>query len=236
MIAGIKVNGQHSYAQHGLRMLTAEIGSPPKDDHTERVPYSNVTHDFDTILGLSSYGERKLIYTFEFLCMQRHRAQDKIVRIRRWLQWYGRKDLYDPSYPDYHFEVRAPEVTVASSHGVHTVTVTFMANPAMLHNSVAAYTADTCHYPDVNGDGKVTVQDAAMILQAAAAIGVGADSDLTEEQLLAADANMDGKITSADAALVESYAAAVGAGEIIDNPTNWASFLNRQLALEEGVY
>lgn len=236
MIAGIKVNGQHSYTQHGLRMLDAEIGSPTRDNHTERVPYSNVTYDFDDILGLASFGERKLTYVFEFLCMHPRRAQDKIVRIRRWLQWSGRKELYDPSYPDYHFEVRAPEVTVNSSHGVHTVTMTFMANPAMLPNGVAAYTADTCHYPDVNGDGKVTASDAAIILKAAAAIGAGGDSGLTAEQLLAADANMDGKVTSSDAALVERYAASVGAGEIVDNPTNWASFLNRQLALEEGVY
>lgn len=236
MTAGIRVNGQHSYAQHGLRMLEHTIGSPPKDDHTERVPYSNITYDFDEILGLSSYGERTLSYVFDFICLSKRKAQDRIIRIRRWLQWTGRKDLCDPSCPDYHFEVRAPEVTVSENHGVYTISVTFKANPAMLPNSTAAYTADTCYYPDVNGDGNADAQDASLILEIASAIGSGKDTGMTDEQLLAADADMDGEITAADAALVQNYAACVGAGEFADTPSNWAAFLNRQLALEEGVY
>jgi hypothetical protein len=51
MIKGITVNGSHSYYNFGLRMLKRSIGSPPKDEHLERVPYSNVTYDFDELFG-----------------------------------------------------------------------------------------------------------------------------------------------------------------------------------------
>lgn len=236
MIAGISVNGHHSYYQHRLRMLSRDIGSPPKDDHTERVPYSNITYDFDEILGTSSYGERTLSYTFECLCTNRRKAQDQLIRIRHWLKWSGYMDLHDPYYPDYHFEVRAPEIIHHENHGVYTITVTFRANPAMLPDKAFAYTPDTCHYPDVNGDGVVDANDATLILKASAAIGAGTDTGLTDEQLILADADMDGTVTASDAALVLEYASACGAGQFSDSPANWAAFLNRYLALEEGIY
>ena len=66
MIKGFEVNGKHSYHTFGLRILSRKIGSPPKDDHTERVPYSNITYNFDGIYG-ASYGERILSYRLEFI-------------------------------------------------------------------------------------------------------------------------------------------------------------------------
>lgn len=236
MIHAIRVSGKNSYYDHGLRMLSSEIGSPPRDEHTERVPYSNVTYDFDELFGQPGYGERTLTYVLEFLCSGRAEAQARIVHIRNWLQWTGRKDLYDTDYPDYHFEVRAPSVTISGSHGVYTVTVQFMANPAMLPNTGAAYTADTCHYPDVNGNGEVDAADASLILQAVSDLGAGRDTGLTQAQLLAADADMDGEITAMDAALVLEYISAVGVGQFTDTPENWTAFLNRRLDLRKGVY
>lgn len=76
MIAGITVNGKHSFYDFGLRMLTRSIDTPQKDVIKERVPYSSVTYDFSAIFG-ESYGERTTSYKFEYLCTHARRAQNK---------------------------------------------------------------------------------------------------------------------------------------------------------------
>lgn len=65
---------------------------------------------------------------------------------------------------------------------------------------------------DLNDDGVVNASDAALILIAAARIGGGGDSGLTEAQQLAANVNGDADINASDAALVLIYAAAFGGG------------------------
>ena len=80
MREGIFVNGAHSYGTHGLSCLKRNIGEPPKDEYTERVPYSNVLYDFGGLYGDQTYGERRLSYTFEFVCFHRNMAQDKIMK------------------------------------------------------------------------------------------------------------------------------------------------------------
>ncbi len=65
---------------------------------------------------------------------------------------------------------------------------------------------------DLNADSEVNASDAAMILVAAAAIGSGSDSGLTEMQKNAADLNKDSAFDAVDAALVLQYAAYSGSG------------------------
>ena len=61
---GIMISHKHSFYDYGIKMVERKIGQPQKDDHTERVPYSNITYDFDLINGKSSYGERTISYKF----------------------------------------------------------------------------------------------------------------------------------------------------------------------------
>ncbi len=65
---------------------------------------------------------------------------------------------------------------------------------------------------DLDEDGQVDAVDAATILIAAAAVGSGYESGLTEIQELAADVNGDGAFDATDAAEILIYAAAVGVG------------------------
>lgn len=65
---------------------------------------------------------------------------------------------------------------------------------------------------DVNGDGAVDSLDAAEVLVAAAAMGSGGESGLTDAQMAAADCNGDGAVDALDAAEILRYAAAVGSG------------------------
>ena len=66
----------------------------------------------------------------------------------------------------------------------------------------------------MNGDGDITAADASILLVAAANIGAGQPSGLTEEQETRFDFNHDGEFTSADSALMLVYAAGKGTGEI----------------------
>ena len=66
---------------------------------------------------------------------------------------------------------------------------------------------------DVNGDGVVNASDAAVVLIAAATMGSGEESGLTDTQMTAADVNTDGIVNASDAAIILIYAAAVGAGD-----------------------
>lgn len=234
-IEGITVNGVHSYYRHGLRMLKRSVSAAPKDDYTERVPFSSVTYDFGSVCGRQSYSERTLTYRFELLCLHKRRAQDKIISILEWLHWTGRKDLYDDLLPDYHYEVREPTVNWEEKHGVYTFSVTFKANPYIKPDSNKKYTADTVNFPDVDGDGIVLGNDATMILNAYTKLLSGVDPGLDERQLRAADADMDGIITGNDATLTLSFYAAVSSGKYDNTPGGWAEFLNDIEEKDKGV-
>ena len=90
-----------------------------------------------------------------------------------------------------------------------------------------------CHFPDIDGDGRVTASDSSLILAAAANIGTGHESGLTPEQELLADVNRDGSINAVDASLVLSFAAELGVGKYSNNQEGWTEFLSDQRAGEK---
>lgn len=225
MREGIFVNGAHSYGTHGLSCLKRNIGEPPKDEYTERVPYSNVLYDFGGLYGDQTYGERQLSYTFEFVCFHRNMAQDKIMNIKNWLRWKGSETFHDDLMPDYHFKVREPSLSWSENHGIYTISVEFPAAPETWPNVVEAIPTKYV-FPDVNGDGKVNAIDASMIMAAYAAIVVGRDPGLTEEQLDACDANRDGRIDARDASLVLEFYSLTSVGRYDGSPESWTEFMN----------
>lgn len=66
---------------------------------------------------------------------------------------------------------------------------------------------------DVNLDGTVNAEDATAVLIAAARLGTGADSGLSDVQKRAADVTGDGTVNAQDATTILRYAAAVGIGK-----------------------
>ena len=130
MIKGFSVNGKHSYQAFGLRILRRNIGSAPKDDHTERVPFSDVTYDFDSIYG-ASHGERTITYRLEFIEFKPIKAYCRLIDVLNWLHFSGRQNLHDDMLKGYFFEVREPSVSWSESHGIYTFDVNFPALPAM---------------------------------------------------------------------------------------------------------
>lgn len=228
MIEEFCVNGVHSYQTFGLRILERKIGSAPKDDMTERVPFSSVTYDFSRIYGKQSYGERILSYELEFVCMNKKIAQEKIISILKKLKWDGRKNLYDDLLCDFHYEVREPEIDFSENHGVYNFKMKFPANPEIKPNTSIVL-------PDVDGDSFVNSADASLILDAYSKISTGEKSGLTWQQLQAADADMDGKITSGDASLIMGFYSALATGQYECTTEGWTAYLNDMEKLGEGV-
>lgn len=229
---GIMVNSRHSYGSFKLRMLSRSIGSPPKDDHTERVPFSDVTYDFDSVFGKSSYGERTLKYRFEFIDMNLKTSADRLVNVINWLHWTDRLDLYDDMLPGYHFEVREPEASWSENHGVYTFDVTFKANPAIIPNPERMkYNEGNVVIPDVNEDGLVDSDDASAIMSAYSDLATGTDPGLTDKQKIAADADMDGHINADDASMVAAFYGRLATGSYKNMTLSqaWAAFLTERL-------
>ena len=235
MNKGITVNGLHSYLRFGLKMLKRNIGAATKDDYTERVPFSSVTHDFSRIYGEPAYSERTLTYTFEFIEFRNYVAEERLTAVLEWLHFSGRQSLWDDMLPNHHFEVREPAVSWSEKHGVYNITASFRASPAMKPNPNLLYTADTVNFPDINGDGMITSVDASMILEAYTKLQNGEDTGLTPAQLRACDANMDGKITAADATLVLNFYAAVQEGSYQGDIGGWVTYINDYFGMDKGV-
>lgn len=234
MIKGISVDGRHSYYRYGLRMLKRSVGSPPKDEHLERVPYSNITYDFDSLFGNSSYGERQLTYQFEMIERRTGSAEDRLVGMINDMHWTGRKELYDDLLPNYYFEVREPTVTYTEDHGIYKISMVFMASPAMQpKNTKKKYNASNVVLPDVDGNGVVDGRDATMILDAYAG-GI----ELTPEQEDRADADRNGIVDGRDSTLVLTYYTQSSTGKYDDmtNEEAWAAYMNETFDNEGGVY
>ena len=83
----------------------------------------------------------------------------------------------------------------------------------------------TYNFPDVDGDGIVSVSDAARIQIAATNIGAGSASGLTPAQEIAADADGDGRVSVSDAALVLEFASIAGAGNCTNDVKSWNAFM-----------
>lgn len=230
-----EIHGFWSPTALGFRLLAKQIGAPPKDERAERVPYSNITHYFGE--STPSYSERTLTYTYDLVNRDHRNVELLLSELRHKLRWTGLHDLYDSSYPDYHFEARQPVIKAEDGqHTVLTVTITFRTNPAMLPNCVPALLQSEQRYPDVNGDGYITAADAALILSAAEKIAKGESSGLTPAQLLLADADLDGIVTEADSVLILQYVAAVASGQFEDNMQSWQKYLRRHLSMKGALY
>lgn len=233
------VNGRHSYGSFKLRMLSRSVGSPPKDDHTERVPFSNVTYDFDSIFGKPSYGERTLKYRFEFIDTKLETSEDTLINILDWLHWSGRLNLYDDMLPNYHFKAREPTVDWSENHGVYTFDMTFKADPAIVPNpNKMKYNEGNIVIPDVNGDGLVDSSDSSLIFSAYSDISVGKDPGLTDKQKLAADANMDGYIDSSDASMIMTFYTNFSTGSYkgMTAAQAWAAYLTEYFNAKGEVF
>ena len=235
LINGITWQGLHSQLDFGATIIERQLQMPEKDRITDRVPYSSITYDFTSLYGKASYAERTLQY--KFMISDEKGIQylkERIERFKRWLYEPVKKStLYDDIEKEYHFNAVCTSISENYTNGVIAeITVTFAADPFKIPNVAAdrfAIPVSDCHFPDLDGDGRATAADAAMILSAAANLGIGSESGLTEEQALLADVDRDGRITADDAELVQTFSSLCGAGLYSNNEDGWTEFINYQL-------
>ena len=233
---GIAFNGRHSWYDFHAVISKSEKSVPEKKLVEETVPYSNMTYDFSCMNGEQTYQDRILKYTFTLLPSAhiRQKADDFI----RWLYEPAEKIiLKDDSETEYHYLAKCTSISTPEFIGnICILTAVFTAYPLRIPDRPSViFTEETAPYPDVNQDGTVNAEDAALILTAAANIGSGQPSGLTEEQEYLADADGDGDITASDASLVITFASACGAGKYEDSPAGWVKFRNDRLAQSEEV-
>lgn len=95
---------------------------------------------------------------------------------------------------------------------------------------------DSQYFPDIDGDGRVTIADVQEILSAAANIGAGEPSGLTPAQEKKADADRDGMITAADAVLVQQFVLACSNLEYTNDVNGWGLFINIALGNKEKIH
>jgi len=234
---GIFFNGKHSWYAFRAVISESEKPLPEKKLAEESVPYSNVTYDFSVLNGKQTYQDRILKYKFSILANGARNIERKASAFMNWLYEPSEKImLKDDSDPEYHFLAKCTEISTPEFIGnICILTATFKAYPFRIPDSGTAYTAEQTRFPDLEQDGSVDAGDVSLILSAAAHIGAGEPSGLTEEQEYLADADMDGTITAADAALVQQFAAETGAGNYENSPEGWTKFLNFKLGLKEEI-
>lgn len=235
MLNGITWHGLHSQIDFGATVTERDTNVPQKDRITDRVPYSSVTHDFTELYGEASYPERILQYKFTISDERGIRyLKPRAERFKHWLyEPIEKSELYDDREANYHFNAVCTEFHENYTKGVIAeITVIFAADPFMLPNTTSdrlAIPVSDSRYPDLDGDGRVTAADAAMILSASANLGAGLESGLTAEQELLADADRDGSITATDAALVQKFVVQIGTGIWSNDSEGWTDFLNYEL-------
>ena len=232
---GITILGKHSWHTFRLRMLERSISDPVREEHREKVAYSNITHNFDTLYGAATYANRTLRYKFELRDPDLKRLERRHNAVVNWLQ-FGETELYDDFIDGYHFQVFPPKIeTENAAFCVKHITVTFEAYPFRISNERKKYPPDLDRFPDVNLDGRVTADDVSEIMQAVVNQIFGESTGLSPEQELRADADRDGEITTSDASLVMKFISTLLFGEYEASPEGWAKFLNDKQPQKEEV-
>jgi hypothetical protein len=88
-------------------------------------------------------------------------------------------------------------------------------------------------FPDIDGDGSVTLMDATKVLRAYSNIQAGEPSGLTPEQEDLADANRDGFINSIDASLIMSFYSGCATDKYTNNQAGWTTFMTEHYVPQE---
>lgn len=170
------------------------------------------SEDFDITFSLKQFATA-VPYVFQKDKTAVTQIDDNIFMLR-----IAPEDTVDlvPGYYYYDIEVKLGEDVYTVAIGRLHIEVDITRPPVVL---------PSFPFPDIDGDGKVTVTDSSMVLSAYSHIQTGEPSGLTPEQENLADANRDGFINSIDASLIMSFYAGCATGKYTNDQTGWNTFM-----------
>lgn len=232
MISGVEIDGKHCYLDFNALLAHAEYDDPEELNVEDDVPYHAEPYDFTDLYGARILQRRNVTYRFKFVHPDRIVNEDNLARFKAFLYSLTEDaEIREDDMPSYHWVGKRKKITnvkdtVGYAMGARMVEVTFSCKPYRASNTGETFTPDETRWPDVDLDDEVSAADAAEISIAAANIGAGEPSGLTEEQELRADCDRNGIIDASDAQLALQFVSEIGAGNYENSPAGWAAFLN----------
>lgn len=131
---GITVNGKHSFVDFGLNISSRLIGLPPKNNIRKTIPYMSGFYDFTTLNGVATFGERPISYTFDVIGATVEEMDRKRTEVVNWFCNMHDVEIYDDTFPDYHFYGSYDSVSQNEDGEKTELTITFVCYPFMIAN------------------------------------------------------------------------------------------------------
>lgn len=119
----------------GLVIDSAVMNPPEKIEHKKQLPYSNITYNFDKIIGFPTYTERTITYTCQIIERDSEALNDVLSRIETWLMTTVESILKDTALPQWHFVGTCTGFSSAIDYDFAEVTIQFTVYPFKINNN-----------------------------------------------------------------------------------------------------
>lgn len=141
MLDQLIIGTKKSLDDFGASLAEREIGTPPKKEIKETVPFSNLTYDFSKIDGEIYYEERELKYVFEMIADTPEELEDMKTEFSTWVMNVMDESIFDPYIPNYHFVGTYADIKYSDDDWMikTTATVKFDAYPYKIANDITEY-------------------------------------------------------------------------------------------------
>jgi hypothetical protein len=131
---GIRVAGKHSFEDFGLVLNSRAIGYPAKKSIRKTVPYMNGYYDYTKLYRVPAWGERVITYTFDVIGFTVEEMEAERKDVINWLCNVHDEDIFDDSFPDYHFRGSFDSISPSEDGEQATLAFSFVCYPFMIRN------------------------------------------------------------------------------------------------------
>ena len=144
MIDQLIIGKKASYDDFEASLAKIKVALPKKKSIKEKVPFSNITHDFSAINGEIYWEEREIECVFEITADSPESLEEKKAAFSDWVMKVFNEEIHSPYIPDYHYIGTYEDMTPDDEDDVEktTITVKFTAYPYKIANYPTAYECD----------------------------------------------------------------------------------------------
>ncbi|WP_297523183.1 hypothetical protein [uncultured Clostridium sp.] len=140
----------HLSTDFGLGILSVKLGAPTPNLITEKLPYSNGSFDFSTVVtgGLMTYSDRIITIEFNYLEKNQNKMYEVFSKASSWLL-SGAKSTLKFNYIDGFYIGRCTQISNLESFiSLGKFTATFTCNPTLTKGVYGDYIWDTFNFID----------------------------------------------------------------------------------------